>query len=1139
MVTPSFTPDFALADVSSIPSSTVPLTPGTGHQFTSSEFLAAERCNIPRFLLVPESPPADIQSPCAPSTLHAADKQSTDSRFPPDVTFRNPSIRLLMEWTWGRSPTKSQEEINSLVHDVLRHRDFKISDLDDFDVRRETARLDAMLAEKDDGWKESTIEIKVPDGKPHKDINDPPVPVFHVPGLQHRSIVEVIKSAWSCATSSDYHYTPFRQYWSREDGSTERVHDELYASEAFNSAYEDLQRQPAEEGCTLERVVCGLMFWSDSTHLASFGNASLWPLYMYFGNQSKYTRCKPSSSACHHIAYIPKLPDTFFDFVQELSGGSNGPAPEVLTHCRRELMHAVWCLLLDKEFLHAYKHGIVILCADGILRRVYPRIFTYSADYPEKVLLATIRNLGSCPCPRCTISIEQILEMGMKRDDTRREKQARQDDHTFRWDANRAHEHIYENGRGVKSTVVENLLGKKSYVPTKNAFSEKLSEFGFDLFSMFVVDFMHEVELGVWKAFLLHLLRMLVCVGYNMVQQLNQRYRMIPSYSRSTIRRFHSNVSEMKKLAARDFEDLLQCAMPVFEGLFPESDHDRSIQDLLFILADWHACAKLRMHTDTSIGMLRNATTLLGAHFRAFVKNICPKYDTKELPKETAARGRRLSRKRTQGQARQAQQAEAAANTTAGAKTIKRKLLNLLTYKYHSLGDYVRNILMFGTTDSYSTQIGELQHRRVKRFYARTNKIRTARQIARLNERARALRSKAELNVRIHMQQRSHAIPTITPDMHHWISHSRHTPLLIYPWFRDHCDHPALKDFIVKLKNHLLGRIRKPNEADDGSAYSAEERRQVIIQNDRIYRHRTFRVNYTTYDLRREHDSMNPRNHADIMTLSHDVDPNSGTSLSGHPFAYARLLDIYHVPVVYCPPAQDPICCTFEVLFVRHYRLDTRWKCGFQQKKLPRLRFVPADDTTSFGFLDPDEVIRGAHIIPAFAHGKSDFILDHTPFKHSYTTDHNWQAYYVNWFVDRDMYMRYRGCGVGHRAFKVDDPPVEPSTDDLEIEDDDSEDNMPLNTHTSDVVASVPTEPAVPSEQSQANITETDSVDHANHISESRSGSSLGSSTDGDDSTTDSESGNPSDGEGPRDRGDDDWVDEEEDEEEILGFSPL
>jgi hypothetical protein len=47
-------------------------------------------------------------------------------------------------------------------------------------------------------------------------------------------------------------------------------------------------------------------------------------------------------------------------------------------------MHAIWELLLDAEFMHVYEHGIFIRCADGIIRRIYPRFFTYSADYPEK-----------------------------------------------------------------------------------------------------------------------------------------------------------------------------------------------------------------------------------------------------------------------------------------------------------------------------------------------------------------------------------------------------------------------------------------------------------------------------------------------------------------------------------------------------------------------------------------------------------------------------------------------------------------------------------------------------------------------------------------------------------------------------------
>lgn len=78
-----------------------------------------------------------------------------------------------------------------------------------------------------------------------------------------------------------------------------------------------------------------------------------------------------------------QIPDSFHDF---LSSVLLRPSHKkvVLAHCRREMMHQVWCLLLNDEFIEAYQHGMVLKCADGIVRRVYPRIFTYSADYKEK-----------------------------------------------------------------------------------------------------------------------------------------------------------------------------------------------------------------------------------------------------------------------------------------------------------------------------------------------------------------------------------------------------------------------------------------------------------------------------------------------------------------------------------------------------------------------------------------------------------------------------------------------------------------------------------------------------------------------------------------------------------------------------------
>lgn len=77
-----------------------------------------------------------------------------------------------------------------------------------------------------------------------------------------------------------------------------------------------------------------------------------------------------------------QLPDTIQDLYRSIFNIS--ASASTLTHLKRELIHAIWTLLLDTEFMHAYEFGIVIRFADGILRRVFPRFFTYSADYPEK-----------------------------------------------------------------------------------------------------------------------------------------------------------------------------------------------------------------------------------------------------------------------------------------------------------------------------------------------------------------------------------------------------------------------------------------------------------------------------------------------------------------------------------------------------------------------------------------------------------------------------------------------------------------------------------------------------------------------------------------------------------------------------------
>ena len=55
-------------------------------------------------------------------------------------------------------------------------------------------------------------------------------------------------------------------------------------------------------------------------------------------------------------------------------------------------------------------------------------------------------------------------------------------------------------------------------------------------------------------------------------------------------------------------------------------------------------------------------------------------------------------------------------------------------------------------------------------------------------------------------------------------------------------------------------------------------------------------------------------------------------------------------------------------LWVQWYGHDTSSPGGWSAKRLPRIGPLSSDYDGAYGFLDPQEVIRGVHLIPAFAH---------------------------------------------------------------------------------------------------------------------------------------------------------------------------
>jgi Plavaka transposase len=246
----------------------------------------------------------------ASRTFEPSDSNPTARSFLPPWPFRNMSVFLLMEWLNSGSNLKSVGETDRLVNGVLRHPEFKASDFEGFSTRRENQRLDKADADavgtpfSGDGWTTSAVHISVPTGQ-----KDPTGTghSFTIQGLHHRSLLGVLKAALADVSSKRFHFSPFKRFRVLSFGREERCYDEVYTSDAFLQADDTLQKQKNEPNCNLEKVVLGLMLWSDSTHLANFGNAKAWPIYLYFANLSKYIQAKPTSGSSHHIAYIPSV----------------------------------------------------------------------------------------------------------------------------------------------------------------------------------------------------------------------------------------------------------------------------------------------------------------------------------------------------------------------------------------------------------------------------------------------------------------------------------------------------------------------------------------------------------------------------------------------------------------------------------------------------------------------------------------------------------------------------------------------------------------------------------------------------------------------------------------------------------------
>ncbi|KAK6969249.1 hypothetical protein R3P38DRAFT_2814712 [Favolaschia claudopus] len=162
-----------------------------------------------------------------------------------------------------------------------------------------------------------------------------------------------------------------------------------------------------------------------------------------------------------------------------------------------------------------------------------------------------------------------------------------------------------------------------------------------------------------------------------------------------------------------------------------------------------------------------------------------------------------------------------------------------------------------------------------------------------------------------------------------------------------------LRTFFLSSKSICWQRLSQPEWTGDGNEFTPGQRYRLKIKTSAFTSTRSSRVNFTTYDVRRGQDLPKPPIPTQTSCISH-----LKRRTPYHPFSYAQIIGIFHADILNLGG------------WDRGAKIQTK-----EFLRLHRLEFLPDSDPQAFGFLDPDEVIRGSHIIPAFARGRTTTLL--------------------------------------------------------------------------------------------------------------------------------------------------------------------
>ncbi|KAJ6464432.1 hypothetical protein C8R45DRAFT_840248 [Mycena sanguinolenta] len=378
--------------------------------------------------------------------------------------------------------------------------------------------------------------------------------------LWWRDPVECVKELLGNPVFRDVmRYAPEKLY--ADEGETIEIVNEMWTASWW---WEIQKRLPP--GATIAPIILS----SDKTMLSNFrGDNSAWPVYLTIGNIGKETRRQVSSHATVLIGYLPIPKFDCFD-------------KNTRSLAKYRLFHECMTVIMQ-SIIAAGKSGVPMVCADSMVRLVWPIFAAYVADYPEQCLIACCKENR---CPICRVKPND-----------------RGDHQTHEPRDMRETLYLMQRQQAGEKDPVFEADGIRAVYPP---FWAKLPHS--DIFQSFTPDLLHQLHKGVFKD---HLVSW--CTEIIGKLEIDKRFREMPDHH--GVRHFKNGITSVSQWTGTEHKEMEK----VFLGLVAAGAHPQMVAAVRGLI-DFAYFASLESHTSITFAGMRNALDTFHANKQIFIE---------------------------------------------------------------------------------------------------------------------------------------------------------------------------------------------------------------------------------------------------------------------------------------------------------------------------------------------------------------------------------------------------------------------------------------------------------------------------------------------------------------------------------------